>query len=102
MEPGLNSSALKMNGPEPMCSLICSVPGVEAMRAGMMKGTLLEALPKASSAMAQGSFMTKRNVLVSGVSSRSMKPNKTLPMASRLDQRFKEATTSSLVTGLPS
>ena len=72
------------------------------MRAGMMNGTLLEALPKASRTMAQGSFNTIRRVLASGVSNLSTKPNKTPPMASRLDHRFKDAATSSLVTGLPS
>ena len=65
--PGLNSSALKTNGPEPMCSLICSVPGVAAMRAGMMKGTLEEALPNASNTMPQGWFKTSLKVLASGV-----------------------------------
>ena len=101
-EPGLNSSALKMNGPEPICSLICSVPGVAAMRAGMMKGTFEEALPKASSTIAQGSLSTMRNVFASGVSSLSTNANNTPPMVSRLAQRLSEAATSSLVTGLPS
>ena len=72
------------------------------MRAGMMNGTLLDALPKASNTMAQGSFMRKRKVLASGVSILSMKPNKIPPMASRLAQRLSDAATSSLVTGLPS
>ena len=72
------------------------------MRAGMMKGTLLDALPKASSTMAQGSFRIKRKVLASGVSILSMKLNKMPPMASRLAQRLSDAATSSLVTGLPS
>ena len=66
--PGLNSSALKIKGPEPMCSLICSAPGVAAMRAGIINGTLDEALPKASITMPLGSLRIIRKVLASGVS----------------------------------
>ena len=85
-----------------MCSLICSVPGVAAIRAGMMNGTFDDALPKASNTMAQGSLSTILNVLASGVSNFSTKLNNTPPMVSRDAQRLSDTTTSSLVTGLPS
>src|SRR6058998_1514853 len=39
---------------EPIVSLICSVSGVAAMRAGMTKGTLLDGLPSASSTRPNG------------------------------------------------
>ena len=61
------SAVTNLNGPEPMCSLICSEPGVAAMRAGMMKGTLDEGLPSASSITPNGALSLIVKVLASGV-----------------------------------
>ncbi len=85
-----------------MASFTCSVGDVAAMRAGMMNGTFDEGLPSASSTMPHFSFSTRRKVFASTASYLSMNFASTPPIASRALQRFNDAITSSLVTGLPS
>jgi hypothetical protein len=85
-----------------MYSSICLKASVSATRLGMMKGTLEEGLPSASSTKPQASRRKMRNVFASGASMRSTKLISFWPIASRLPQRAIEAATSSPVTGLPS
>ena len=70
LSPGLNSSRLKMYGPEPMCSSICLKASVSAMRLGMMNGTFDDGLPSASSTKPQASPRKMRKVSGAGVSMR--------------------------------
>ena len=72
------------------------------MRAGMMKGTLDDGLPSASSITPNGALSLMVKVLALGVSHVSTALTITPPKLSRLAQRLSDATTSSLVTGLPS
>ena len=85
-----------------MFSLICSLPGVAAIRAGMMNSTLEDGLPSASSITPKGCLSLITKVLASGVAYESVLLASTPPKLSRLAQRLMEATTSSLVTLLPS
>ena len=68
----------------------------------MMKSTFEDGLPSASSRNPQASRRKIRKVSGAGVSIRSTKVIRAVPIASRLPQRAIDATTSSLVTGLPS
>ena len=100
--PGLNSAGTKRNGPEPTCSLICSVPGVAAMRAGITNGTFDEGLPSASSITPKGVLSLIANALGPWTCHASTERASTCPKLSRVLQRLSEATTSSAVTGAPS
>ena len=75
---------------------------MSATRLGMMKGTLDEGLPSASVTRPKGSLSWMTKVFASGVSYLSTALASWPPKVSRLAQRLSEATTSSLVTGLPS
>ena len=90
-----------MNGPEPTNSLIWSVPGVSAMRLGMMKG-LPEGFDSACSTTPVGDFSTIWKVLASTAFSSATFAHRMVPRLSRDAQRFSEAITSSVVTGWPS
>jgi hypothetical protein len=57
--PGCHSPIANLNGPEPTTSLICSSAGVDAIRAGIMKGTLLDGVPSASSTEPKRSPMAR-------------------------------------------
>jgi hypothetical protein len=85
-----------------MYSEICLSGGVSATRLGMMKGTLEEGLPSASSTKPAGSFSVMRKPSLPVASILSTKVSSAPPIESRLPQRSSEATTSSPVTGAPS
>ena len=102
LSPGLNSSLLKIKGPEPVVSSICLNASVCATRRGMMNGTLDDGLPRASSTKPQGSRSRMRNSFAEVASMRSTKFISAIPIGSRFPQRASEAATSSPVTALPS
>jgi hypothetical protein len=54
-----------LNGPEPMTSLIGLSGGVDAICAGIINGTLLAGLPRASSTGPNGAARSSANVLLS-------------------------------------
>ena len=92
-----------MNGPEPMNSVICLLGSVSAMRLGIMKGTLDETLPSASSTRPNGCLEHDREGL--GVDRLQLRRSSFIsswPEASRAPQRLIEAMQSSAVTGVPS
>jgi len=66
-------------GPEPITSLICSLASVEARRAGMMNGTLLDGLPRASSTAPKGSLSSSVNVFLSDAASLPVAAVSSLP-----------------------
>jgi hypothetical protein len=63
--PGCHSSFANLNGPEPTNSVICTSAGVEAIRAGIMNGTLLDGFPSASSTGPKRSTSSSVNVFLS-------------------------------------
>jgi hypothetical protein len=82
--------------------LICSLSGVAATEAGMMKGTLLEGLPSASSTSPKGRWSSRVKVLRSTGAIRAVWAMRSLPSGSRLPHRLRDSTASSDTTGLPS
>ena len=91
-----------MKGPDPVGSVMLAVAGVDAMRAGMMKGTFELGLPSASSTRPQGSFSVRRTVFGSTATSSAVRAASCWPRPSRSPQRFSDATTSAEVTAAPS
>ena len=102
MWPGRHSSRLKMNGPEPVVSVIWVKGSVSATRLGIMKGTLALGLPRAGSRSPVGSFSLISKVRASLASTAATKVMTFWPKVSRAAQRLIEATQSSAVTGWPS
>src|SRR5262245_15429730 len=96
--PGLHSSVLKMNGPEPINSEICVFASVSATRLSIMKGTLDEALPSAGKTSRVGSLSLSLNVCPSPISKLSAKLVSNCRDVSFCAQRLIEATQSSEVT----
>ena len=91
-----------MNGPEPIDSVIAVLASVLAMRSGIMKGTLLESLPIASSRSGNG-FLSVIEKLRSSIGFISpITPGSVCPSTSRFIQRSSEAMQSSGRTGAPS
>src|SRR5713101_2788032 len=100
--PGFHSSRLKMTGPEPVYSEICSDGEVSATRLGIMNGTLELGLARLSSTSPYGSFRISLKVFGSTAWKEAIEAISFWPMTSRAAQRLIEAMQSSEVTGAPS
>jgi hypothetical protein len=91
-----------LKGPEPTISLICSSAGVAAIRAGIMKGTLLDGFPNASITGPKRSANSSVNVFLSTGAIFPVYAIRSWPKRSFLPQRFSDSTQSSETTGCPS
>src|SRR5271165_4323945 len=99
--PGCHSSLANLNGPDPTISLICSSGGVDAIRAGIMKGGR-PAFPRASSTGPKGSASSSVNVFLSTGAIFPVCAIRSWPRRSFFPQRFNDSTQSSDSTGCPS
>src|SRR5207245_6607262 len=90
--PGCHSPFTNLYGPEPITSLTCSLASVDASRAGMMNGTLLDGLPSASSTGPNGSFRSSVNVFLSDAASLPVAASSSLPSESFCPQRCRDTT----------
>jgi hypothetical protein len=99
---GLGLYAIRnFNEPDPTTSLICSCAGVDAIRAGIIKGTLLDGLPKASSTGPKGFDEIERKGVVVNRCNLRGSLHEQLPKAISLSPSFNGLNAVFRVHGLP-